>query len=99
MLDPDTPASNDKDSSLAFINNSLKIWTGEVGALILSLDYLHTVGVETQVQALSKRFRNFAIYEPYGYPRKVQCSQEFSLCRHHENSGEKDNDNAKDSDD
>lgn len=59
VLDPDTPASNDKDSSLAFINNSLKIWTGEVGALILSLDYLHTVGVENPSTGLVEAIQEF----------------------------------------
>ena len=39
----DTQASNDWDFNLASTNNPLKTWTGELGALILSLDHLHSI--------------------------------------------------------
>lgn len=71
VLDLDSQASRDRDFNPAFTNNPLKTWIGEVGAVIFSRRWLYGIDVKTQVQALSKRLRNFASSVPYGYPIRV----------------------------
>lgn len=74
MVDLDSQASRDRDFDSAFTNNPLKTRTGEVGAVILSRRWLHGIDVETQVQALSMRLKNFANSVSYRFPIRVDVS-------------------------
>ncbi len=85
----DTQASNDKNFNLASTNNPLKTWTGELGALILSLDHLHSIKFRNPSTGLAEAIQEFrklcALWVSYESP---YSNREGFLCRHHGNSGD-----------
>jgi hypothetical protein len=76
----DFEASNDPHFLSAFTNEPTKVWTGEIGAVIIrNYAALESLQVDTETaDALRQYFRLFFIWREYNHP----CSQEnCPLCR------------------